>query len=55
VPSVSITDNYTYNGANDGLIEFGYQTNTTTNTLLLNYSNLGTAEGVMRYKFNQLQ
>jgi hypothetical protein len=55
VPSVSITDNYTYNGANDGLIEFGYQTNTTTNTLLLNYTNLGTAEGVMRYKFNQLQ
>jgi hypothetical protein len=54
-PAVSITDNYTYNGVNDGLIEFGYQTNTTTNTLLLNYTNLGTAEGVMRFNYNQLQ
>jgi hypothetical protein len=55
VPSVSITDNYTYTGTTDGGIEFIYRTNTTTNTLELGYTNTGTAEGVIRYKFNQLQ
>ena len=54
-PSVAVTDNYTYNGTNNGSIEFGYQTNTTTNTVSLLYTNLSTAEGVIRYKYNQLQ
>jgi len=54
-PSVAVTDNYTYNGNDNGSIEFGYQTNTTTNTVSLLYTNLSTAEGVIRYKYNQLQ
>jgi len=55
VPTATLTENYSYNGANNGSIEFSAATNTLTNTLSLSFINNGTAEGVLRYKYNQLQ
>ena len=55
IPSVALTETYSYNGANNGMIEFSVSANTLTNTLNLSYMNSGTGEGIISYKYSQLQ
>ena len=55
IPTATITENYSFNGANNGQIEFSAIANTLTNTINLSYTNIGTAEGTISYKYNQLQ
>lgn len=54
-PTVTLTDNYSYTGANNGLIEFQATINTVTNVLSLVYENTGLAGGTITYKYSQLQ
>lgn len=51
---VAVTDNYSYTGPNNGLVEFSATTNTATNTISLIYTNLGPSTGSITYKYNQL-
>lgn len=52
-PGVSITDNYSYTGINNGLLDFTATANTVTNTISVGYTS-GSADGTISYKYNQL-
>lgn len=51
---VTVTDNYSYTGPNNGLVEFSATANTLTNTISLIYTNAGPSTGSITYKYNQL-
>lgn len=53
-PSVTITENYTFTGANDGQLEFVAELNTASNTINLGYTSVD-AIGTITYKYSQLQ
>ena len=52
-PSVSITDNYSFTGINNGLLDFTATANTVTNTIRVGYVS-GSADGTISYKHSQL-
>jgi hypothetical protein len=53
--TVSISDKYSYTGADNGMIEFSATTNTLTNTINLIYSNAGSIVGTISYNYSQIQ
>ena len=52
--TVAVTDNYSYTGPNNGLVEFSATADTVTNTISLLYTNAGPSTGSITYKYNQL-
>jgi hypothetical protein len=55
VPTATLSETYSYNGPNNGMIEFALTTNTVTNALNLIYTNNGTTDGTISYKYSQLR
>jgi Pectate lyase superfamily protein len=52
--TVSVTDNYTFDGPDDGVIDFSAVLNTVTNLVVLSYTSFDST-GTITYKYNQLQ